>query len=108
MSMFDWYRPTSTAKCPQCGAALKEWQGKDGPCALFIWKQGHRNPIDQQVEDEELQWSDEERRRFVLPEHFVIYSYDCPNHQPVEAKCTCIDGVWSNLEIVGLQYDLRL
>ncbi len=96
MSMFDWYRPTDNPKCPKCGAQLKDWQGKDGPCALFVWEQGQRNPIIQKVEDEELQWTDEEKCRFVLPDNFTIYSYDCPNHQPVVAKCTCIDGVWSN------------
>ena len=100
MSMFDWYKPAETSKCPKCDTELKEWQGKDGPCALFVWKQGSRSPIDQKVEDEGLRWSEEEKRQFVLPDNFLIYSYDCPNHQPVEAKCTCTDGVWSSFEIV--------
>lgn len=100
MSMFDWYSPEGTYNCPECGAELREWQGKDGPCALFVWAQGSRNPVDQKIEDEELRWSNEEKRRFVLPDCFVIYSYDCPNHQPVEAECTCVDGVWSSTEII--------
>lgn len=103
MSMFDWYRPKGTYNCPACGTALAEWQGKDGPCALFVWKQGSRNPVDQKVEDEELQWSDEEKRQFTLPESFVIYSYDCPHHQPIEAECTCVDGVWETTEIMKVK-----
>jgi len=98
--MFDWYKPTDTYHCPKCGTKLTEWQGKDGPCALFVWKQGIRNPVDQKVEDEELQWSDEKKSQFTLPGSFVIYSYDCPGHQPVEAECSCVDGVWSSTKII--------
>ncbi len=94
MSMFDWYKPKEAYNCPKCGTELTEWQGKDGPCALLVWKQGICNPISQKVKDEEIQWSDEEMHKFTLPDSFLIYSYDCPNHQPVEAQCTCLNGIW--------------
>ena len=49
MGMFDWYEPSGALSCPVCSAELSEWQGKDGPCALFVWQQGFAVPVDQNV-----------------------------------------------------------
>ena len=98
MSMFDYYRPAHELRCPVCFRPLRDWQGKDGPNALFVWSEGHRAPLDQVV-DEEVMLSTEQRERFTLPRSFVIYSYDCPEHQPVEAKCETSNGVWSRTDV---------
>lgn len=98
--MFDWYRPSGSLKCPRCGTPLREWQGKDGPCSLFVWEQGAAHPVAQETDDEEARWTRQERTRFVLPEPFDIYSYDCPKHQPVEAKCRTRGGVWTETVVV--------
>src|SRR2546428_349732 len=93
MGMFDWYRPCGPVYCPVDGRILDEWQGKDGTCALFLWQEGESCPVDQIV-DEECRLDPEDRKRFTLPKRFVIYSYDCPDHYPIEADCFPEDSVW--------------
>lgn len=102
MSMFDYYRPADEAQCPACRHALHEWQGKDGPNALFVWVQGKGTPVDQLV-DEEVQLPLAQRSALALPLRFVIYSHDCPEHQPVEADCGTVDGVWTSTRVRSLQ-----
>ena len=92
--MFDYYRPASDLRCPLCLRPLREWQGKDGPNALFIWVEGTAWPVDQAV-DEDVRLTREQRQGVALPSRFVIYSYDCPDHQPIEAEGTVLNGVWS-------------
>lgn len=99
--MFDWYKPTQHLECPVCKVALNEWQGKDGPNALFVWREGEISPIDQPI-DEECQISEEVRGTFRLPEEFEIYSYDCERHR-VSAKCITKDGVWSETNIIAAE-----
>jgi hypothetical protein len=50
MGMFDWYKPTGEIECPVCGVVLIEWQGKDGPNALFVWSEGEGSPVDQPID----------------------------------------------------------
>lgn len=97
MGMFDYFHPVGVTQCPIDGHALNEWQGKDGPCALFLWEQGQRHPVDQPI-DQECRLSPEQWRQFTLPERFVIYSYDCPDH-PIIARCTTEEGVWTATSI---------
>ena len=78
MSMFDWYIPEPAVVCPHCGTVLNEWQGKEGPCALFVWQQGRKHPIDQRI-DAEVRWAPEELTRFELPERIVIYKHAVRN-----------------------------
>jgi hypothetical protein len=47
MGMFDEYEPWPPVRCPYCDKKLDRWQGKDGPCALFIWRQGLAAPVGQ-------------------------------------------------------------
>ena len=94
MSLFDWYRPQGQLRCPIDGHPLKEWQGKDGPCSLFVWQEGGKHPVDQLIDDEEVRSHPAEWNRFVLPPVFQIYSYDCPRHKPVEARCSTHDDIW--------------
>ena len=90
--MFDYYLP-EIEQCPLCGHPLSEWQGKDGPNALFEWRQGIRHPTHQHVEDE-VKISEVERNNLTLPEKFQIYSHDCPEHSPIVATGVCSHGVW--------------
>jgi hypothetical protein len=99
MSMFDWYKPATELRCPMCGNLLIEWQGKDGPCALFLWQEGVKYPVDQLADAEEVRLSREERVRFTLPVQFTIYSYDCPDHHPIDAQCGTYEEVWSSTVI---------
>ena len=101
MGMFDWYEPDQELQCPVCGAALSEWQGKDGECALFVWGEGEKHPIDQAIDDEDVRLAAEDYVYATLPEQFEIYSYDCSLHQPIVAACSTDDnGVWSQTRIL--------
>jgi hypothetical protein len=107
MGMFDYYQPNGDLRCPRCGQPLQgEWQGKDGPCGLFVWREGYPHPVEQRV-DEESRLEDEERNRQRLPSEFFIYSYDCSEHGPVEAECLAAEGVWSSTMIWPFEPDPR-
>lgn len=97
--MYDLYVPTEELACPRCAAPLLEWQGKGGPCALFVWVQGRKHAVEQRGDDPQAKLSEEERERFVLPESFEIYSHDCERHGPVLAECLAPSGVWSETTI---------
>jgi hypothetical protein len=95
MGMFDWYIPVPDLPCPGCGSTLREWQGKDGPSALFVWRQGTKWPIDQTA-DEDAKLPPDRSAQWRLPERFVIYSYrDCG--QRVEAEGKCDGDTWSTV-----------
>jgi hypothetical protein len=98
VGMFDWYEPIPPLSCPVCGTQLNEWQGKDGPNALFVWKQGHISPTDQ-LASEDAKLEPAKMARWKLPNEFVIYSYDCTNHAPIMAHCETKDGVWSTTRV---------
>ena len=102
MGMFDWYLPAGLICCPIDGYPLEEWQGKRGPCLLFLWQEGFKHPVDHLV-DEEVRFRPHRWEEFVLPPTFEIYSYDCPIHQPVDAVCTTRDGVWISTEMRELE-----
>jgi hypothetical protein len=101
MGMFDWYQPYPPLSCPVCGIELKEWQGKEGPCALFVWRQGTAGPVDQLVEAE-CRLSDDRLMGWRLPETFFIYSYDCERHM-VLATGNCTQGTWTSTRIAEVR-----
>ncbi len=99
MGMFDHYIPDPPIPCPACGKVLEGWQGKDGPNALMVWRQGRAAPVDQDIEDEEVRLLDEQLARFRLPDSFVIYDMcDC-RREWVEAVGTTTDQVWTRTEL---------
>lgn len=102
MGMFDWYKPAKEYSCPVCGTPLKDWQGKDGPCGLFVWQEGDKNPIDQPIDDE-VRLSVEERQQFILLLRFWIYSFDCPYHYPINAFGTTQNEIWSSTTLQPFQ-----
>jgi len=98
MGMFDWYEPDPALSCPDCGTPLREWQGKEGENALFVWKQGKSSPVDQRV-DEELKLPPEQLLSRCLPAEFEFYSYDCPRHRII-AQGKTRGGVWTESKIL--------
>lgn len=101
VSLFDSYRPKGAFSCPTCGTELLSWQGKDGPCALFVWQEGIKHPVDQ-LADEEVQTPPDDRYRYILPNKFVIYSHDCSAHNPIEAIGETVGDTWTTTRLQGL------
>jgi len=99
MGMFDWYQPDPPITCPVCHKALAEWQGKDGPCGLFLWRQNVATAVDQ-LADDDCKLDEGRREVFRLPEKFMIYSYSCDCGHAVEAVCRCENGSWTSTVLV--------
>ena len=99
MGMFDHYRPRPNLACPVCGASDLDWQGKGGPCALFVWEQGQASPVGQGVDDE-CRIPAESMSEFRLPVRFEIYAgCRCPTF--LEAVGFSERGVWSRTELMS-------
>ena len=84
MGMFDHYEPDPAVVCPYCGTELGDWQGKDGPCLLLVWRQGLAAPLGQAM-DEESQLPNSGLQQFRLPVEFWFRFGDakcrfCPVH----------------------------
>jgi len=95
--MFDYYEPVPAPVCPWCGAAFEVWQGKDGPNALFVWRQGDARPVDQRVEDESR--TDPARLpEFALPDRFTIHGW-CVSGHGTQATGQCREGVWTRFDL---------
>jgi hypothetical protein len=94
--MFDEYIPDPPLNCPACGKELQGWQGKDGPNALLVWKQGQAAPVDQAIEDGTIRLEPENLAAFRLPEEFFIYTQCCARFF-VEADCTCERETWTHI-----------
>lgn len=93
MGMFDCCRPAAELRCPACQRVLQEWQGKDGPRALFVWVEGTAAPVSQEVShDVRLHPPQLQAQR--LPPSFGIYSSDFPDHHPIAADGVAPEGVW--------------
>lgn len=94
VGMFDWYEPDPAIKCPRCDSSLvTPWQGKDGPNALFLWRERRSTPVEHLVDDE-VRWNGEELERFSLPDGFEIYT-DCHKGHYVVAAGRCVDRMWA-------------
>ncbi|MEM1415065.1 MAG: CPCC family cysteine-rich protein [Myxococcota bacterium] len=89
MGMFDVYEPKPELLCARCAKPLRRWQGKDGPCGLWIWRQGEAWPVGQQCDP---QWRSSEMPP-PLPERFSLAASCC---RWVEAVGETTDGVWTH------------
>jgi hypothetical protein len=95
MGMFDTFIAEPPLRCRSCGSDVSVFQGKDGPCALFVWEQGVASPVRQTGDD---QWAvpDAERITFRLPDEFEIYA-NCPKcHAWITGTGYCSDRVWTS------------
>ncbi len=100
MGMFDEYVPDPPLCCPACGSQLNGWQGKGGPNALMVWRQGVMGPIDQAIEDEEIKLEPRQLAAFRLPDEFRIYTQCCDARFFVDAYCKTTDETWSHTDLV--------
>lgn len=94
MGMFDYYEPAGALQCPIDRHPLVDWQGKEGPCGLFLWREGIAAPSHERI-TEESRLSETQLQGIRLPPSFTIYSFDCPVHSPLIATCMTMNGVWS-------------
>ncbi len=99
MSLFDYYNPAEEMPCPKCGRNLQGWQGKDGPCGLFRWKQGHAQPIEQ-LADSDSNLPPEDLAEIRLPSRFVIYTMCCGGDFRIDAIGETVDGVWTTIRLM--------
>lgn len=93
MGMFDWYEPHDPMSCPHCHEVLSGWQGKDGPNALLLWREGSAAPADQLV-DPECRGQPSVIQALRLPDVFGFYT-NCPCGAWLEATGFCRERVWS-------------
>jgi hypothetical protein len=93
MGMFDSFVPDPPLLCRHCGAALSGFQGKDGPCWLFVWREGRPAPVGQEGDEQRLA-SAIAREAARLPATFCIYASCSRCHDPHVFTCRTIDGVW--------------
>jgi hypothetical protein len=67
-------------------------QGKFGPNALLVWRQGVRRPIEQRVSDDPFEG--DQLDRFALPLGFR-FRCSCPNEHETDYVGEFVDGVWT-------------
>ena len=92
VGMFDWYEPERTHTCPACGAQLSDWQGTSGPCALLVYRQGRRYPVEQRI-DPDARLPNLRRETFLLPTAFEIHTV-CLHGHSAALHCGSDDGRW--------------
>lgn len=73
--MFDSYVPKPEISCPTCGCLLLNWQGKHGPCKMWVFEQGKDDKYHRQ-----------------LPEKFVFTAECCGNYFVATGRCE--NGIW--------------
>ena len=97
MGMFDYYEPKPAISCSACGHTPPAWQGKDGPCGSFVWRQGFAAPVRQEA-DEDCRLKPEKLAAKRLPKRFVFYPAEvncrhCPSYAIGETE----GGVWTRV-----------
>ena len=95
--MYDEYEPVPSLSCLWCGEPSGDCQGKDGPNALFRWRQFEAHPIDQPI-DEDARIDPARFSEFSLPESFSISCW-CSNHHVMQVDCRCENGVWVEVNL---------
>jgi hypothetical protein len=103
MGLFDYYEPDPPIECPKCGGRLVGWQGRDTLPALFVWRQGVAEPIDQRV-DPDIRALPEKMAALRVSSEFWIYGGECEcgfrfDNARFRVRCTAPDGVWRTTEI---------
>ena len=98
MGMFDTYEPRHAFSCPVCGTSHREWQGKDGPCGLFVFREGITGAVAQPIDDD-YRLSPDQIAAQRLPDEFTIYAYDCGCSYPTLLRCLASSGAWQSSEL---------
>jgi len=101
MGMFDRYEPMPPVRCPYCGFEIKEWQGKEGPCALYNWRQGVATPVALGFDETADEQCLEVKHR--LPEVFWFYpsGVGC-RYCPTAGIGRTQEGIWVSTTLVAL------
>jgi hypothetical protein len=94
MGMFDYFEPADSHRCSSCGRPLQDFQGKDGPCGLFVWQQGRAEPARQEV-DAECMLSAQQASALRLPRTFEFYAFCDACDQRTWFVGQCTGDVWS-------------
>lgn len=84
MGMFDYYRPKPEIVCPDCRKPLQSWQGKHGPCGLWVFVQNEPELLNRTKPNS---W-DHAR----LPEKFVFTDECC--RWIFLGTGRCENGIW--------------
>jgi hypothetical protein len=107
MGFFDYYEPIGSYACPVCATPQLEWQGKDGPCGLFLFREGSPGAVEQRVDDDcRLPFDQISAQR--LPDEFFIHAHDCDCPFSTELRCFLSDGVWQRSDLLtGSAADLQ-
>ena len=95
MGMFDYYKP-KPINCLACKRELDGWQGKDACCALVVWQEGSKHPVEQAVPDE----CKGNIANDVLPERFEFYTH-CECGVWVQAVGYAPIGIWNRSELLN-------
>lgn len=88
--MFDSYEPATTPGCDLCGEAMTGCQGKDGPCALDVFREGVSRMSAALRIDEPTDALDQ----FGLPMRFTFSCWCLKGHRQ-DYVGECVDGIWS-------------
>ena len=97
MGMFDHYQPEPPLVFD--GVVLSGWQGKAGPCALYVWRQHSAAPVEQAM-DEEWRGLPEVMASSRLPEgEEVIYTSHPRGSGLIFATIIVRDGVWTDTKL---------
>lgn len=96
MGMYDEYEPSPPIACPIC-ATPATYQGKDGPNALLLWRQGEKHPVDQPI-DADARINPVRYQEFRLPDAFEISGF-CERGHMFSVVCRCQDGTWTSAEL---------
>lgn len=92
MGMFDHFEPVPPIEVD--GVVLSGWQGKAGPCALYIWRQGKASPIEHAVDQE---WKEKPAvvAGIRLPEgESLIYTTHPNDKRWINAAILVRNGTW--------------
>lgn len=92
MGMFDYYKTKIT--CPVCGSD-ELWQGKSGPCGLYLYEQGNSKVIRKEEDNHIEEWF--KPPPGILPQSgWYIHNY-CSCGNDTSAELVVINDIWVDL-----------
>lgn len=100
MGLYDAYEPSGDFTCAACGGPITDWQGKDGPNALLVWRQGVAAPLGhERGVAPESRIDPMHLAELRLPPTFHFSGW-CDQDHMTDAVGRCRGDVWSETEIV--------
>lgn len=97
MKGFDFYEPVPELLIN--GLAIQDWRGRDNANALFLWRQGCAEPVDQLV-DVEYKFDIELINSYrIQTKTFRISAKNPSGKGTLHATCTVKNGKWIKTEL---------